>query len=653
MANFPVLCDPDPLAESLAGFMVGKTVSSPAGLVQECFEAQVLRSPNATALELDGSTMTYAELNARANQLAHYLRKTGVSPNSLVGISMERSFDLIIAIYGIIKAGAAYVPLDPTYPIERLRYMASAVKLEVLITHSSCSNWCEASLGLNVLRLDESRTLLDQESTVNPELVTRGEHLLYIIFTSGSTGQPKAAGVYHQGFANLMNWFVDEFEITNQDHALLVSSLSFDLTQKNLFATLRTGGVLHLYPSGPYDVSVLTRLIQDHGITLINCTPSAFYPLIEPWDERAAHALASLRAVFLGGEPISIPRVRPWLCDPACRAEIANTYGPTECTDICGFYRLRRGNLDEYPFVPLGRPIHNVQMAIVDEQLRLCPIGVAGELVVGGAGVGAGYINDPEMTRAKFVENSLSSVNSRQLYRTGDQAKWHPSGVIEFLGRLDHQVKIRGFRIELPEIERAVETHPAVSEAIVVLDQVDHGNDPQLVCCYRVHASAQVSTSELKKHLADCLPNHMVPNLYQLFTSFPLSPNGKVDRKALTERVREDRSCSAIPLPVAELGLEDQIRVAWCQLLNRDTVGLDDNFFDLGGDSLRLARLHQHLELLLKHPFPITDLFAHPTIRGMANHLGGQSGSTDKLRQIQDRARQQREAMAARRRIRT
>jgi hypothetical protein len=291
-------------------------------------------------------------------------------------------------------------------------------------------------------------------------------------------------------------------------------------------------------------------------------------------------------------------------------------------------------------------------MAIVDEQGQLCPIGESGELCVGGAGVGAGYINDSELTREKFVDNPLLEITSRLLYRTGDQARWHPDGVIEFLGRLDHQIKIRGFRIELPEIERAVETQRAISEAIVVVDKQEQG-DPQLVCCYTVHAAEIVATSDLKAHIADRLPSHMIPSMFEAFTTFPLSPNGKVDRKALADLVRGRHQCVAIPLPNPDLGLEDQIRIAWCQLLSREQVGLDDNFFDIGGDSLLLARLHQHIESLLTHAFPITDLFAHPTVRGMSQHLSGKSSVTGKKQQIRDRARQQREAMAARRRNRS
>ncbi len=636
-----------------ARFIAGGMVEFENTCVHELFESQVRRTPDAIAVELGGNTLTYRELNDRANRLAHYLRRLGIGPDVLVGISMERSFDLVVAIYGILKAGGAYVPLDPTYPLDRLQYMVGAAKLKFLVSHSTCVGRFGDLTGVHVLRLDEVRSTIDLESQTNPEPLATGKNLIYVIFTSGSTGQPKAAAVYHSGFANLLNWFVNEFEISNSDHALLVSSSSFDLTQKNLFATLMSGGTLHLNPPGPYDISVLSQLICEHGITLINCTPSAFYPLVNPFDEKCASLLVSLRIVFLGGEPISISRIRTWISHPHCIAEVANTYGPTECTDICGFYRLTRDNLDQYDFVPLGRPIQNVQMAIVNSDLLPCPIGVSGELCVGGAGVGAGYINDAELTREKFVDNKLPEVSSSVLYRTGDQARWHCDGVIEFLGRIDHQVKIRGYRIELPEIERAVETHCAVREAIVIVKVDSSGGDPQLVCCFILVRPMADALADLRCHLADRLPAHMIPGNFEEFPTFPLSPNGKVDRRALAELVRERHNRPTRQPANSSIGLEDQIHDAWCQVLDRVQAGLDDNFFDLGGDSLRLARLHHHLETLLNRKFPITELFAHVTIRGMAQHLSCMPGSDEKQQLVRDRARLQREAQAARRRTRS
>ncbi len=630
-------------------FIAGEIVDFESVCVHELFESQVSRTPDAIAVELEGKTLSYRELNDRANRLAHYLRGLGVGTDVLVGISMERSFDLVVAIYGILKAGGAYVPLDPTYPLDRLQFMVGAAKLKFLVSHSTCVSRFGDLTGVHVLQLDEIRSTIDLESHRNPEPLATGRNLIYVIFTSGSTGQPKAAAVYHSGFANLLNWFVNEFDISSGDHALLVSSSSFDLTQKNLFAVLVSGGTLHLNPPGPYDISVLSQLICERRITLINCTPSAFYPLVNPFEDGCASLLASLRIVFLGGEPISISRIRTWISHPTCIAEVANTYGPTECTDICGFYRLTRDNLDQYDFVPLGRPIQNVQMAIVNSDLLPCPIGVSGELCVGGAGVGAGYINDAELTREKFVANKLPEVSSSVLYRTGDQARWHCDGVIEFLGRMDHQVKIRGYRIELQEIERAMETHGAVREAIVIVKVDTGGGDPQLTCCITMVSPMAVTVADLRGHLLERLPAHMIPSTFKEVPSFPLSPNGKVDRKALAELVRERHNPITYLPAISNNVLEDQIHAAWCQVLDCAQAGLDDNFFDLGGDSLRLARLHHHLETLLDRKFPITELFAHVTIRGMAQHFKDETRSDGKQQLVRDRARLQREAQARRR----
>lgn len=628
-------------------FCCGADRDYPSLCVHELFEAQVARTPEAIAVEQAGKTITYRQLNAQANQLAHYLRAKGIGPGKLVGVSLDRSIEVIIAIYGILKSGAAYVPLDPSYPRDRLNYMASAANLELLITTDSRSSLFDDQS--KILSLEASASVLSAQRGDNPDSLATGDNLIYVIFTSGSTGQPKAAAVYHRGFSNLIHWFVNEFQITDHDRSLLVSSLSFDLTQKNLYATLVVGGTLHLYPNGPYDISELSSLIQRHSITLINCTPSAFYPLVEPFNDSIAQTLESLRVAFLGGEPISVSRVRPWITHPISRGEIANTYGPTECTDICGFYRLTRNNLDKYTFVPLGRPVDNVQMVIVNNDMTPCAVGQAGELCVGGAGVGAGYINDADLTQQKFVANNLSVISSPLIYKTGDQARWHEDGIVEFLGRLDHQVKIRGFRIELPEIERAAETHPSVNEAIVVVKSDSGSTEAQLVCCYTLRPEACVADVDLRSHLSTVLPAHMVPSLFEPCNSFPLSPNGKVDRKSLAKLIQDRPQLKTIESSGSD-SLEQQILAAWCQLLNVDRVGLDDNFFDAGGDSLKLARLHQHLESLLARRFPITDLFANPTIRGMSQHLGNPNAGQERLQQLKQRAQMQRQAIAARRR---
>jgi amino acid adenylation domain-containing protein len=619
--------------------------------VHELFEEQVLRTPDAIAIEGNDGRLTFQELNERANKIARELRKRGVLPNTFVGIAVDRSLDAVTGIYGILKAGGAYVPLDPVYPRERLAYMLQAARIRVLLTQERLVPLFYDTSGLDILRLDSEWPELSQEGGGNLEAAATPDDLIYLIFTSGSTGRPKGAAVYHRGFTNLILWFVTEFALTAADRNLLVSSLSFDLTQKNLYAPLIRGGRLHLAPSGPYDAQQLSRQIQRHGITMINCTPSAFYPLIEPPTEEAFNRLASLRFAFLGGEPISIPRLHPWMTHTSCRAEVANTYGPTECTDICGAYRMDRDNMDRYDFVPLGRPVHNVQLAIVDAEFKPCRVGEPGELCVAGAGIGAGYINAPDMTAAKFVPNPFPWIAGATVYRTGDQARWLPDGVIEFLGRLDHQVKIRGFRIELHEIESVLNAHPDVREAVVVVKGAGGDEDARLVCYVMPREGAAVEVGRLRSHLGERLPAYMVPAAFHVLPNFPLSPNGKVDRRALQslpEPVAEPAGKpAAATLPDNEM--ESRIRDVWVEVLGIANVGMDENFFDIGGNSIQLAKVHTRLQSLLGREIPITDLFAHTTVHRLAAHFGQTVNPESRADAINERARRQREAIAAKR----
>ncbi len=604
------------------------------------FEEQAAKTPDKIAVVFGDQRLSYGELNRQANQLAHHLGLRGVKPGVLVAVSLDRSLEVLVAIFAILKAGGAYIPLDPGYPPDRLACMIEQARASVLIQLGPSAAKFTTPPGVEVVWMDADWPAIARESSENPPPRATPDDLIYVIFTSGSTGQPKGAAIRHGGFSNLLHWFVSEFEIADADHTLLCSSISFDLTQKNLYAPLIRGGTLYLCPPGPYDLTLLARLIEDHGITLINCTPSAFYPLVETNDASAFQRLSSLRLVFLGGEIISISRLRNWLNDPACRAEIANTYGPTECTDICGFYRLNRANLDRYSFVPLGRPIQNVQLVVVDEYLNQCPVGAPGELCIGGAGVGAGYINDPAMTAEKFIANPFPEISSPLIYRSGDQVRMLPEGVIEFLGRLDHQVKIRGFRIELHEIEKALNTHPSVTGAVVMASDSDDANS-RLVSFFTTKNNVVVGAEELKHFLKERLPDYMLPAIFQRLETFPLSPNGKVDRRALRDLPRPDHPATPA-LPANEL--EQQILRVWCEILPDAQIGLNDNFFDLGGDSIRLAQVHARLQPLVGRAFPITDLFAHTTVHAIADHFGSEKSKAGPDKTLQDRARNQRQA---------
>ena len=580
------------------------------------FEAHAACTPGRTAIIAGNTTLSYGELDARANRLAGRLQALGARPGLFVGVGLNRSVELIVALLAVVKSGAAYVPLDPAYPGTRLAHMVSTAGLELVLSNTDLTSVFSAA---------GAKTVIDVTADCEMEAVTpyaTPDDSLYAIFTSGSTGQPKAASVFRKGFANLLNWYADELTLGPDDCTLVISSPSFDLTQKNFFTPLLTGGRLLLDDCGTYDISRISKLIRDHGVTLVNCTPSAFYPLVDAAASEGYASLASLRFAILGGEPISIPRLRAWLEHPDCRAEVANTYGPTECTDICAFHRLHRGNLDVLPFVPLGREIPNVTVTIRDEDLATVPDGELGELCIAGAGLGGGYLNDIERTARAFAL-------AGGIYRTGDLARRLPCGTLEFRGRADHQVKVNGFRIELGEIEIALDQHEAVREAVVI------ARDGRLIA----HVKGDVSASSLKEHLATRLPAYMVPSEFHFTQSFPLTPNGKVDRLALAEANRSHESHAT-----QDQSLTGRILRLWSEILERPVADPEANFFDLGGTSIHLAVVHVRLREMTGRDLAITDLFACPSAKTLATFLSPQAATAASA--AQDRARLQRAGLA-------
>lgn len=574
------------------------------------FERQAQHRPAQTAVISGTGSMSYGELSARSNQIANLLRSRGIGRGKFVGLGLHRSLDLPAALLGILKSGAAYVPLDPGYPAARIEQMISSANLEYVVTNKEL-----AGEFPNVQAICMDDASVDEASADEPAQSFEKDDLIYAIFTSGSTGQPKAASVYHQGFANLLHWYSIELTLGPGDRTLVISSPSFDLTQKNFFAPLITGGTLILDDCQTYDISRITALIRDHGVTLLNCTPSAFYPLVDAAAADGYAALSSLRFAVLGGEPISVNRLRAWLEHPNCRAEVVNSYGPTECTDICAFHRLHRGNLDDFPFVPLGREIPLVQVSIRDESLRILPDGEIGELCISGVGVGGGYLNDPDRTAEAFTHS---------IYRTGDLAKRHPSGILEFRGRADQQVKVNGFRIELGEIEIALNLHEAVSEAVVIASQ------NRLIA----HVQGTPDVAALRAHLSDRLPAYMVPGEFRFVENFPLTPNGKVDRRALA-----GAAAPVAPKTTPGVSMESRILALWSEILDRPVNDATANFFDLGGNSIHVAIIHVRLMEMTARNFAITELFALPSVRSISEFLSPKT-ETAAPATVQDRARQ-------------
>ena len=606
--------------------------------IKEAFEAQVRRTPGAVAVCCGDAALTYSELNARANAWAAELRARGLGRGSYVGLGFERSVDMLAALWAVVKTGAAYIPVDPAYPEARIAHMASSARWSALLTQPSLREKFQATAGaapILVVSVPDGHAQPDPPSEAGPR------DPLYAIFTSGSTGQPKAAMVFRSGFANLLHWYGAEFSIGISTRDLVMTSLSFDLTQKNLFAPLLAGGRVILQPPGPYDLTALLDQITRHQVTLLNTTPSAFYPLVDATASRNFTELASLQAVVLGGEPISVPRLQAWLQAPATQAFVANTYGPTECTDICAWHRLDRTNLHDWPFVPLGREIPQVGIELMNDQLHAVAAGEQGELCITGAGVGGGYLNDPERTATRFVAHpSPTAATGAMLYRTGDLARRDERGVLEFRGRMDHQVKVRGFRIELGEIEIALMEHPGIREAVVTAAPV--GDEQARLTAWLLPVAKPLDRAEVLAFLAARLPAYMAPEHLHWLDAFPMTPNAKVDRLALQQRASVADATPARPVGP---GWEARLLALWSEVLARPVDDPTINFFDLGGNSLQLAVLHTRLCEWTGRPLPITDLFIHTTVRAMALHLAN-SGPAESQRAVLDRARRQQAGFA-------
>lgn len=592
---------------------LGPVIERPWHHLVTPFEEQVRRSPTRPAVTCAGSTLDYASLDARANQLAHYLVRRNIGRNDVVAVLLPRSLDLIVGILGILKAGAAYMPLDPRNPQDRNAAILRNTKAKAVVSVRQMAGAVPADATLSLL--DEEASAIAAELPAALGVRSSPDDLVYVINTSGSTGEPKSAGVYHRGFANLLQWYIDTLSIEAEDSVLIIGAATFDATQKNLFAPLLTGARL-IFPDGDmFDPEVLAALIEQYKVSWVNGTPSNFYPIAEGPGTRAPNPLASLRWVVLGGERIQPHRLNGWLGRTDCRARVLNSYGPTECADICAAWAFDARSAE--PPIPLGHPIDNVRLAVVDEAGVRVSAGVEGELWIGGAGVGAGYLGRDDLNATSFAESDIFGATER-VYRTGDRVRWRDDGVLEFLGRIDNQVKLRGLRIELGEIEAALMSLPEVREAVVLLRD-DGGVEPRLVAYLLGQpGTAQPSIAELRRALCEKLPDYFVPAIFVWRDSFPMSLNGKVDRRSLPPPPAESRKMPAI---MAGDSMEVMLMQFWRKALGRDDIGIDDNFFDVGGSSLGLVAIQAGLARELGRTVPIVTLFANPTIRRAAAAL--------------------------------
>jgi amino acid adenylation domain-containing protein len=620
----------------------GPRVSYPSGrTIAGLFEEIAASVPNSIALELEGRQLSYAELNRCANHLAHRLRAVGVGPESLVGCCIERSIELIVALVAVAKAGGAYVPLDPNYPKERIDFLLQDTRTKVMVTQPSLAPRLLSGYGGECLVLDN--TSFPDADAKNPEPLGGPNSLAYVMYTSGSTGRPKGVMVENRAIIRLVR--NTNFCNLGPDETLLhFAPISFDASTFEIWGALLNGGRLVIVPPAPTSLKDLTRVIREHRVTTLWLTAGLFNLFVE----EDLEDLHSLRQLLAGGDVLSPPHVRRALGKlPNCR--VINGYGPTENTTFTCCYAMGAGEPIPEP-VPIGRPVANTQVYILDEELRPVPTGAVGELFAAGDGLARGYLNAADTTSQKFVENPFAEgVYDTRMYRTGDLARWRPDGIIEFLGRADGQVKILGHRIEPGEIEAALDGHERISQNCVVALSSDNGS--KRLAAYCVSRQGELSEQDLRKFLRAKLPEFMIPAFFFQVPSLPLSPNGKVDRSALVAQGIPGRDAVAAPGAATELELT--IFDIWRSSLGTDRFGVLNNFFDLGGDSLLLVGVHASLEKALQIPIPITALFEFATIRSLAEHLGGQASSRQSVVDAQERARRQRAAFARQRERRT
>jgi amino acid adenylation domain-containing protein len=551
----------------------------PQGMcVHELFEQQAARTPDAVALVYEGQRLTYAQLNRRANQLAHYLRSLGVEPERIVGLYLERSPEMVVGMLGIFKAGGTYLPLDPQLPRRRLSHMIADANVSVVLTQERFAD-ALAAHPVQAVQLDAHCSRFGAlPDSAPPSQVTTG-NLAYVIYTSGSTGMPKGVSILHRGLTQLIKGR-SGVEFTCNDVVLQLTSHTFDPSVLEIWGALLSGARLALCPYRYVDSASLTRLIEDTGASFVCFSASLLHSLM---DEGLA-ALARVRQVMSGGEVLSTAAVRRFTAQSRM-GRLINVYGATEATmySVCFDTRELQATATS---VPVGRPISNTQVYVLDTLLQPVPVGVAGEIYIAGDGLGRGYFNRPGLTADRFIANPFGSEGLR-MYRTGDWGRWRAEGQLEFVGRRDHQVKIRGYRIELAEIEAQLCLHERVKEAVVLAR--DHASGETRLVAYLKHTGAAPDIGTLREYLQSSLPEYMVPGAFVMLDELPLTPNGKLDRNALPAPEPFSLPRRAYEAPRGEV--EIVLAQLWSELLGVPRVGREDNFFDLGGHSLLITRL--------------------------------------------------------------
>lgn len=597
-------------------------VAFPNKRVHRYIEEQAFLHPYELAVVCQGATISYEELNHYSNQMARYFRKLGIKNNSIVVLCAAYSPKIVITLLAITKAGAVFAPIDVNYPEQRIGFMVQDSGCQLLVTDTLIAHKFN-SLTCSLFMLDQDWDKLAFESTSNLDGDPDSDDLVHAIYTSGTTGNPKASTTRHSSFMNLLWWYIQEFNISTQTKKLVFTSLSFDLTHRNIYATLMQGGVVHLMDNRVYDPAEIINYIYQHQISSFNCTPSAFYPLIEFDPSQCSTLLSSLRWVFLGGEPISIKRLQH-LAGPEINFKIVNLYGPCECADVTLYYQLTKMDFIQLKEIPAGKPTPNAEIYILDHQQRLTPPGSVGELYIAGIPVGKGYLNRSQLNQEKFLKG-LIGKQDKLFYRTGDLGQYLSDGNIMYLGRIDQQIKLRGFRIELEEIENKLRQYPGLTDVLVMVRNDDQRQ--ALLVAYIISPTIpsldqhKIFQLQMNCFLNQDLPHFMIPAHYVFLPSFPLTANGKINRGVLPPPNYELQAGNEQDYLPARSGIETDLVELFSEILSIKKIGINDNFFHLGGHSLSATKLVAKIRSKWDVTISLGQFIENPTINYLVKQI--------------------------------